>query len=119
MGCVWASGSTKRKERNERIRNAFSSALKLEIGPFRLKGRGYEPRTTLKAHIARLLNDLGLPYVPVVQGPSARHYYPLRLVSRAAQIMGVDAAQFTSTRNEASVHEKEHDDEERAPRLFC
>ena len=52
-----------RKERNERIRNAFSSALKLEIGPFKLKGRGYEPRTTLKAHIARILNDLGLPYV--------------------------------------------------------
>jgi len=44
--------SDERRARKERIRNAFSSALKLEMGPFKLKGRDYEPRTTLKAHIA-------------------------------------------------------------------
>jgi hypothetical protein len=112
--------SAERKARNEQIRNAFSRALTLEAGPFRLKGRGYEPRTTLKSHIARLLNDLELPYASVSQGPSVRYYYPLRIVTRAAQIMGVDAAEFTSTINCASGHEKEQsDDEERAPRLFC
>jgi hypothetical protein len=50
--------SDERKARNEQIRNAFSCALTLEAGPFKLKGRGYEPRTTLKSHIARLLNGL-------------------------------------------------------------
>jgi len=112
--------SEERKARNEQIRNAFSCALTLEAGPFKLKGRGYEPRTTLRSHIARLLNGLELPYASVSQGYSVRHYYPLRIVTRAAQIMGVDAAQFTSTINCATNHEKEQsDDEERASRLFC
>src|SRR5437016_2134130 len=94
--------SEQRKARRERILNAFSNALKLEMGPFNLKGRGYEPRTTLKPHIARLLNVLELPYASVSQGPSVRHYYPLRLVNRAAQLMAIDAAEFTSTINLAS-----------------
>ena len=112
--------SAERKARNQQIRNAFSRALTLEAGPFKLKGRGYEPRTTLESHIARLLNGLELPYASVSQGYSVWYYYPLRIVTRAAQIMGVDAAQFTSTTNRASVHEKDQsDDEERAPRLFC
>jgi len=109
----------KSDERRERIRNAFSSALKLETGPFKLKGRGYEPRTTLKAHIARMLNDLELPNVAVSQGYSRRYFYPLRLVTRAAQLMDVDASEFTSTINVASKEQKyRHIEEALAARLF-
>jgi hypothetical protein len=112
--------SHERKERTERIRNAFSSALKLEMGPFKLKGRGYEPRTTLKAHISRLLTDLGLPYVSVVQGPSARHYYPLKLVSRAAQLMNIDTSEFTSTINVSGKDQDDQQNEEPSNlELFC
>ena len=110
---------TERKARTEQIRNAFSHALTLESGPFRLKGRGYEPRTTLKSHIARIVTGLELPFVTVSQGYSRRYYYPLRLVTRAAEIMDVDASQFISTINMASNDQKEPQDaEERAPRLF-
>lgn len=112
--------SDERRARKERIRNAFSSALKLEMGPFKLKGRDYEPRTTLKAHIAGFLNGLELPCVSVAQGYSHRHYYPLRIVERAARLMEVNASEFTSTINWGSkYHREQENDEERAPRLFC
>ena len=94
--------SDQRRARAEQIRDAFSSALELEKGPFNLKGRGYEPRTTLKSHISRILNGLKLPHVTVAQGYSNRYYYPLRLINRAAQLLGIDASEFTSTINLAS-----------------
>jgi len=111
--------SDERKERTQRIRSAFLSALKLEMGPFKLKGRGYEPRTTLKSHIARLLNGLELPSASVVQGRSTRHYYPLRLVNRAAQLMDVDASEFTSTINVASDDCRKQQNDSRTLELFC
>src|SRR5213593_282548 len=96
------SKSVERKARKGQIRDAFLSALRLEAPPFTLKGRDYEPRTTLKSHIVRMLNGVELPYASVRQGTSVRYYYPLRLVNRAAQIMGVESSEFTSTINLAS-----------------
>ena len=95
------------------------SALRLEAPPFTLKGRDYEPRTTLKPHIVRILDGLELPYASVKQGTSVRHYYPLRLVNRAAQVMGVEPSQFTSTINLASRQRTyQQVDEELTARLF-
>jgi len=91
--------SKERKARNERIQSAFSGALRIEKEPFILKGQGYEPRTTLKSHISRIVSDLPLPYASVSQGPSWRYYYPLRLVKRAAELMNVKPSEFTSTIN--------------------
>ena len=91
-----------RKARTERIQSAFSQAKRLEKRPFKLKGRGYEPRTTLKAHIVRMLSDLYLPSERVSKGHSAPNFYPLRLVSRAAKLMNVDPSEFTSTVQRAS-----------------
>jgi hypothetical protein len=113
------SKSAERKARKEQIRNAFMSALRLEAPPFMLKGRNYEPRTTLKSHIARMLNGLELPYAPVRQGASVRYYYPVRLINRAAQIMGVESSEFISTINLASKQQTyQQIDEALTARLF-
>lgn len=106
-----------KKARNEGIWNAFSKALDLETGPFNLKGRGYEPRTTLKAHIVRILNGLGLPYATVDQGYSRRNYYPLRLVNRAAQLMDVDPSQLISVEDLGSTPFDQTDGETSEDRL--
>ena len=59
-------------------------------------------------------------HVTVAQGYSRRYYYPLRLVNRAAQLMEVNASQFTSTINLASkYHKEQQNDEERTLELFC
>ena len=99
---VWASKVTKEEREKERIRNAFSKAMALETEPFKLKGRGHEPRTTLKSSIVRLLNGLELPYVSVSRGYSLANYYPLRLVNRAAELMDIEPSQFASTISLAS-----------------
>ena len=90
-------GIISNKIKKERIRNAFSQALTLETAPFNLKGRGHEPRTTLKSNISRILNNLELPCVSVSRSHSYANYYPLRLVKRAAQLLDIEASQFTST----------------------
>jgi len=76
--------------------------MALETEPFKLKGRGHEPRTTLKSSIVRLLNGLELPYVSVSRGYSLANYYPLRLVNRAAELMDIEPSQFASTISLAS-----------------
>ena len=86
-----------RKARNERIQRAFSRALKMEKEPFVLKGRGYEPRTTLQSHVSRIVRDLALPFAHVSHGRGWRYYYPLRLVRKAAELMKVEPSEFTRT----------------------
>lgn len=88
--------SDDRKAKKECIRHAFSKAMDLERGPFNLKGRGHEPRATLKSNIARILNGLEVPYASVSCGYSQCHYYPLRLIKRAAQLLDIEASQFIS-----------------------
>jgi len=81
--------SDESRARRERMRNAFSKALDLEKGPFKLRGRAYEPRTTLKSSVSRMANGLGWP--------RCGSLYPLRLINRAAHLLNVEASKFTST----------------------
>lgn len=94
--------SDDRKARKERIRHAFSKAMDLEKGPFNLEGRGHEPRATLKSNIARILYGLEVPYASVSCGYSKCHYYPLRLVKRAAKLLDIEASEFISKISRAS-----------------
>lgn len=79
----------------EAIRAAFLKAAVEEPGPFRLSGRGHEPRVTLNRKTAAAVKALEIPRVHI-SGYGANYHYPLRLVSRAASLCGVATSAFTS-----------------------
>jgi hypothetical protein len=72
-----------KKFQNDVIRAAFLEAKTKEAPPFRLKGRGHEPRVLLNRSTAAILRGVDLPRV-AKPGYGAKFYYPYRLVRRAA-----------------------------------
>lgn len=67
-----------------RVRRAVSDAAAEEErrAPFRLSGRGHEPRVTLDRALAAVLRSAKLPRV-IIAGYGPNHHYPRRMLERA------------------------------------
>jgi hypothetical protein len=67
---------------------AFEEALRHELPPYNLSGRGHEARVSLSARTAVAVRSMNLPRVRI-SGYGASYFYPERLVRRAAKILSV------------------------------
>lgn len=89
----------------EMIRATLTEAAAHEEGkaPFRLGGRGHEPRVSLDRRLARVIRGIGLPCFRLSgYGPSL--YYPSRVFDRAAASLKATAGQEVLRRNGLKYH---------------
>jgi hypothetical protein len=76
------------RQLNERIRAAVLEATTLEAkkAPFRLSGRGHEPRVTLDRSLAAVLRSIDVPHV-VISGYGPNKHYPARIFTLSAELL--------------------------------
>lgn len=77
-----------RQAENEIIRATVISAAISEqhAEPFRIFGRGHEPRVTLDPSLSAILRGLELPRVHI-NGYGAKYYYPCRVFTTAIRLL--------------------------------
>ena len=65
---------------------AFMKAVAQEKKPFKLKGRGFEPRVTFNPKLEGVLRDVDLPSVNL-DGFGSKFKYPRRVAVRASRML--------------------------------
>ena len=81
----------------EEVRAAFHAALKEEKGPFKLSGRGHEPRATIRSHFSKFLSGMHVPSEKLSIGRHYSTFYPLRIVERVAQLLSIETRDLVCT----------------------